>query len=70
MVNGRIKITRRGCDMQKAISAAKATVQNHRLVNQENMKQWRDPHCPSSKMLESGSCWVKNEFVSLQSPQQ
>lgn len=56
--------------MQKAMSAAKATVQIHRLVNQEDMKQWRDPHCPSSNMLESGNCWVKNEFVSLQNSEQ
>jgi len=56
--------------MQKAMSAAKATVQNHRLVNQEDMKQWREPHCPSSKMLESGNCWVNNVFVSLQNQQQ
>lgn len=56
--------------MQKAMSATKATVQSHRLVNQEDMKQWRDPHCPSTRMLESGNCWVKNEFVSLQNPLQ
>ncbi|GGK74922.1 hypothetical protein [Amphritea balenae] len=52
--------------MQKVISARKAKSQAHRLVNQEDMIQWRDPHCPSNQMLENGQCWVKNEIVSLE----
>jgi len=52
--------------MQKAISARAIKSNNHRLVNQEEMIEWRDPHCPNSSVLETGQCWLRNEYISLQ----
>ena len=52
--------------MQKANRAGSMAMHSHRLIDKTEMKQWRDPHCPSDKMLESGQCWVSNEIVSLE----
>lgn len=55
--------------MQKANRALQLKVQQHRLIEQQEMIQFKDPHCPSNQMLESGACWIKNEAISLEADQ-
>ncbi|MCV6610405.1 MAG: hypothetical protein OIF55_06515 [Amphritea sp.] len=52
--------------MQKATSALQLKAQHHRLIRQQEMIQFKDPHCPSNQMLESGSCWIRNEALILE----
>lgn len=55
--------------MQKANRAQPLKAQQHRLIEQQEMIRFSDPHCPSSQMLESGACWIRNEAISLETEQ-
>ncbi|WP_019622089.1 hypothetical protein [Amphritea japonica] len=51
--------------MQRANNASKYEIHRHRLIEEQEMIQFQDPHCPISIVTEE-SCWIENKLVSLE----
>ncbi|MBR9867835.1 MAG: hypothetical protein GYB20_10030 [Oceanospirillales bacterium] len=57
--------------MQKANSANEYTIRRHRLIEQQEIIRFQDPHCPVSILTEEPPCWLtSDEPVSLESGDQ
>jgi len=55
-------------EMQKANSANEYTIRRHRLIEQQEIIRFQDPHCPVSIITEEIPCWLtSDEPVSLES---
>lgn len=51
--------------MQRANNASQYEIRRHRLIEEQEMIQFQDPHCPISIVSEE-SCWIENKLVSLE----
>ncbi|WP_428033709.1 hypothetical protein [Amphritea sp.] len=53
--------------MQKANSANQYEIRRHRLIEQQEIIRFQDPHCPVSIITEEIPCWLASEeLVSLE----
>ncbi|MBQ0784488.1 MAG: hypothetical protein KBT66_09680 [Amphritea sp.] len=51
--------------MQNASSNNEYGIRRHRLIEEQEIIQFQDPHCPISIVTEE-KCWIENKLISLE----